>query len=189
MARACRGTRRLVGLVTHAVAGSQFTSVRFTERLEEIGARPLIGTVADPYDNSMPWPRRPTVSTRRSAPTGLTTTSGTTSTNSNSRPCRGCTGSTRYDCTGTATTPRQRSTKQRSRLPDTPTPPGSESNRTSLNQTRGGSPDAAGAVGGPNRLGCYVSQLCRRCRRWAFGARFHGLSLSPGSRTIQSPDA
>ncbi len=47
MARASRGGHRLIGLVTHSDAGSQFTSVRFTERLEEIGARPSIGTVAD----------------------------------------------------------------------------------------------------------------------------------------------
>lgn len=53
MARASRGSRRLVGLVAHADAGSQFTSVRFTERLEEIGARPSIGTVADSYDNAL----------------------------------------------------------------------------------------------------------------------------------------
>ena len=32
---------------------SQFTSVRFTERLDEIGARPSIGTVADSYDNAL----------------------------------------------------------------------------------------------------------------------------------------
>jgi putative transposase len=50
MARARRGARRLVGLVKHSDAGSQFTSVRFTERLEEIGAQPSIGTVADSYD-------------------------------------------------------------------------------------------------------------------------------------------
>ena len=53
MARRSRGNRRLVGLVAHADAGSQFTSVRFTERLEEIGARPSIGTVADSYDNAL----------------------------------------------------------------------------------------------------------------------------------------
>jgi putative transposase len=53
MARLARGARRLVGLITHADAGSQFTSVRFTERLEEIGARPSIGTVADSYDNAL----------------------------------------------------------------------------------------------------------------------------------------
>ena len=50
MARRSRGGGRLVGLVTHSDAGSQFTSVRFTERLDEIGARPSIGTVADSYD-------------------------------------------------------------------------------------------------------------------------------------------
>ena len=53
MARVARGARRLVGLVTHSDAGSQFTSVRFTERLDEIGARPSIGTVADSFDNAL----------------------------------------------------------------------------------------------------------------------------------------
>jgi putative transposase len=53
MARRSRGARRLVGLITHSDAGSQFTSVRFTERLDEIGARPSIGTVADSYDNAL----------------------------------------------------------------------------------------------------------------------------------------
>ena len=47
------GNRRLIGLVTHSDAGSQFTSVRFTERLDEIGARPSIGTVADSFDNAL----------------------------------------------------------------------------------------------------------------------------------------
>jgi putative transposase len=53
MARRSRGSRRLAGLVAHSDAGSQFTSVRFTERLDEIGARPSIGTVADSYDNAL----------------------------------------------------------------------------------------------------------------------------------------
>jgi putative transposase len=53
MARRSRGAGRLVGLVAHSDAGSQFTSVRFTERLDEIGARPSIGTVADSYDNAL----------------------------------------------------------------------------------------------------------------------------------------
>jgi len=38
MARTSRGGHRLIGLVTPSDAGSQFTSVRFTERVEEIGA-------------------------------------------------------------------------------------------------------------------------------------------------------
>ncbi len=53
MARRSRGGHRLIGLVAHSDAGSQFTSVRFTERLDEIGARPSIGTVADSYDNAL----------------------------------------------------------------------------------------------------------------------------------------
>jgi transposase InsO family protein len=53
MARLSRGAGRLVGLVAHSDAGSQYTSVRFTERLDEIGARPSIGTVADSYDNAL----------------------------------------------------------------------------------------------------------------------------------------
>lgn len=53
MARRSRGGQRLVGLIAHSDAGSQFTSVRFTERLDEIGARPSIGTVADSYDNAL----------------------------------------------------------------------------------------------------------------------------------------
>jgi len=53
MARRSRGAQRLVGLVAHSDAGSQFTSVRFTERLDEIGARPSIGTVADSFDNAL----------------------------------------------------------------------------------------------------------------------------------------
>ncbi len=53
MARRSRGAGPLVGLVAHSDAGSQFTSVRFTERLEEIGARPSVGTVADSFDNAL----------------------------------------------------------------------------------------------------------------------------------------
>lgn len=53
MACRSRGARRLVGLMAHSDAGSQFTSVRFTERLEEIGARRSIGIVADSFDNAL----------------------------------------------------------------------------------------------------------------------------------------
>ena len=52
MARWSRGTR-LEGLVAHSDAGSQFTSIRFGERLAEIGAVPSIGTVGDSYDNAL----------------------------------------------------------------------------------------------------------------------------------------
>lgn len=52
MARWSRGTT-LVGLRCHSDAGSQFTSVRYGERLAEIGAIPSIGTVGDSYDNAL----------------------------------------------------------------------------------------------------------------------------------------
>lgn len=52
MARWARGTH-LPGLRCHSDAGSQFTSLRYGERLAEIGATPSIGTVGDSYDNAL----------------------------------------------------------------------------------------------------------------------------------------
>ena len=52
MARHSRGTL-LEGLRCHSDAGSQFTSVRYGERLAEIGAVPSIGTVGDSFDNAL----------------------------------------------------------------------------------------------------------------------------------------
>jgi putative transposase len=43
----------LHGLVHHSDAGSQYTSIRYTERLAEAGGRPSIGSVGDSYDNAM----------------------------------------------------------------------------------------------------------------------------------------
>ena len=52
MARWSRGAI-LTGLRCHSDAGSQFTSIRYGERLAEIGAVPSIGTVGDSYDNAL----------------------------------------------------------------------------------------------------------------------------------------
>jgi putative transposase len=52
MARWRRGTA-LEGLVAHSDAGSQFTSIRYGERLAELGAVPSIGSVGDAYDNAL----------------------------------------------------------------------------------------------------------------------------------------
>jgi transposase InsO family protein len=52
MARWSRGAR-LPDLRCHSDAGSQFTSVRYGERLAEIGAQPSIGSVGDSYDNAL----------------------------------------------------------------------------------------------------------------------------------------
>ena len=52
MARWSRGIM-LAGLRCHSDAGSQFTSLRYGERLAEIGATPSIGTIGDSYDNAL----------------------------------------------------------------------------------------------------------------------------------------
>jgi putative transposase len=52
MARWTRGIR-LEGLRCHSDAGAQFTSIRYGERLAEIGAVPSIGSVGDSYDNAL----------------------------------------------------------------------------------------------------------------------------------------
>ena len=40
-------------LVSHSDAGSQYTSIRFTEHLDLEGVKPSIGTVGDAYDNAL----------------------------------------------------------------------------------------------------------------------------------------
>jgi len=52
MARWSRDTN-LEGLIAHSDAGSQFTSIRYGERLAEFGAVPSIGSIADSYDNAL----------------------------------------------------------------------------------------------------------------------------------------
>lgn len=52
MARWARGTHH-DDLRCHSDAGSQFTSIRYGERLAEIGATPSIGTVGDSHDNAL----------------------------------------------------------------------------------------------------------------------------------------
>ena len=44
---------QLDGLICHTDAGSQYTSIAYTERLDDVGAAPSIGTVGDSFDNAM----------------------------------------------------------------------------------------------------------------------------------------
>ncbi|WP_238294335.1 IS3 family transposase, partial [Methylobacterium longum] len=41
------------GLVCHSDRGSQYVSIRYTERLTEAGIEPSVGTVGDSYDNAL----------------------------------------------------------------------------------------------------------------------------------------
>lgn len=41
------------GLIAHSDRGSQYTSIRYTDRLDELGAAPPVGSKGDAYDNAM----------------------------------------------------------------------------------------------------------------------------------------
>jgi putative transposase len=43
----------IAGLVHHSDRGSQYLSIRYTERLAEAGIEPSVGSVGDSYDNAM----------------------------------------------------------------------------------------------------------------------------------------
>jgi putative transposase len=47
------GTKDLSGLIHHGDRGSQYMSIRYTERLAEAGAVPSVGSRGDSYDNAM----------------------------------------------------------------------------------------------------------------------------------------
>ena len=53
MAAWTRRNTSLDHLICHTDAGSQYTSILYTQQLAEIGADPSIGTVGDSYDNAM----------------------------------------------------------------------------------------------------------------------------------------
>ncbi len=44
---------RLEHLVHHSDRGSQYTSIRYTNRLVDTGANPSVGTTGDSYDNAL----------------------------------------------------------------------------------------------------------------------------------------
>jgi putative transposase len=47
------GASSMAGLICHHDAGSQYTSIAFTERLAAAGAQPSVGRVGDAYDNAL----------------------------------------------------------------------------------------------------------------------------------------
>ena len=48
-----RREERLEGLVHHSDRGSQYTAIRYAERLSEVGALASVGTTGDSYDNAL----------------------------------------------------------------------------------------------------------------------------------------
>ena len=59
-----RRRERDESLIHHSDRGSQYVSIRYSERLAEAGIEPSVGSKGDSYDNA--WPRPSTGSTRRS---------------------------------------------------------------------------------------------------------------------------
>ena len=52
-ARSRQGREDLSGLIAHSDAGSQYTSIAYTERLATAGVAPSVGSVGDAYDNAL----------------------------------------------------------------------------------------------------------------------------------------
>ena len=48
-----RAGQDVTGVIHHSDAGSQYTSIRYTDRLADAGALASIGTVGDSYDNAL----------------------------------------------------------------------------------------------------------------------------------------
>ncbi len=48
-----RRPKKAMGLVHHSDRGSQYLSIRYTERLGEAGIEPSVGSVGDSYDNAL----------------------------------------------------------------------------------------------------------------------------------------
>lgn len=65
--RGYRPNQQVNALVHHSDAGSQYTSIAFTERLAQAGIAPSIGSVADAYDNALAEYSGPSQATCRSA--------------------------------------------------------------------------------------------------------------------------
>jgi transposase InsO family protein len=122
----------------HSDAGSQFTSLRYGERLAELGTVPSIGTVGDSFDNALAETVNGYYKAEliRGPPAPAP---GRPSRTSSSPPSAGSTGTTPPDSTATSATDPLQSSKPGSTLPTRPTNNWSESNSPSLHRTQGGS--------------------------------------------------
>ena len=135
MARWSRGTP-LAGLRCHSDAGMQFTSVRYGERLAEIGAVPSIGTVGDSFDNALAETVNGYYKAELIRGPARDGDRGRPSRTSSSPRWAGSTGTTTTACTATSPTSHQQSSSKRSTLRNGPTNPWSKSNSPSLHQTQ-----------------------------------------------------
>lgn len=102
-------------LLHHSDAGSQYTSIRFTEHLELEGIAPSIGSVGDAYDNAVMESIIGLFKTEAITTPAPTRPSPTSST----RPPAGSTGTTIDACTDPSAGSPQSSTSRTTTLPPT----------------------------------------------------------------------
>ena len=95
------------GLIHHSDRGTQYVSMRYTERLGEAGIAPSVGSRGD---SSTRWPNRSSASSRRRSFAGRAR--GTIWRRSSTRPSPGSIGSTRDGCSSPLDTCRPPSTKR-----------------------------------------------------------------------------
>jgi transposase InsO family protein len=99
------------GRVHHSVRGSQYLSIRDTERLGEAGIEPSVGSVGDSYDNALAETINGLFKSEvihRRGPRGAT------SKPSNTPPSHGSTGLTTAACSSRSGTSRRRKQRQTS---------------------------------------------------------------------------
>jgi hypothetical protein len=119
------------GLIHHSDRGSQYLSIRYTDRLSDAGIKPSVGSVGDPCD--MPWLKRSSVCTRRrSSEEGAL---GEALKTWNSQPWNGWTGSTTGGFLEGSGTFRRRSLRKHITGTKDPTPWLPDSNKRASGKT------------------------------------------------------
>ena len=97
------------GVVHHSDRGSQYLSIRYTERLAEAGMERSVGSIGDSYDNALGRSRDRALQERTHPSSRVR---GTIWITSSSKRSRGCLGSTRIDCSSRSGTFHLRSSRQ-----------------------------------------------------------------------------
>ena len=97
------------GVVHHSDRGSQYLSIRYSERLAEAGAQPSVGSVGDSYDNALAETIIGLFKTEVIHRRGR----GAISKPSNTRRWNGSIGSTIVACSSRSATSRRRSSRRR----------------------------------------------------------------------------
>ena len=97
-----------MGLVHHSDRGSQYLSIKYSERLAEAGIEPSVGSVGDGYDNAL----AETINGRSKQKSSTVAARGAALRPSNTQPSNGATGSKTADSSSPSETSRPQKPKQ-----------------------------------------------------------------------------